>query len=197
MLILRVLQSGPCTAMRSRSASASFRRVLEAEEGSLYPALQRILIEGWAAANGVHRETGRRVRFTSDAGRHEQLKRELNDTGRRPRPSRRFSGWREVIMGKLLRTCLSSAAPAAARTRTSGRDGGHREMMPAERRSNLEARSDWGKNRARRGPGFGSKSFGRIYLWRRVLAPRAGFYARRGRGTRARRRRESGRISDF
>jgi len=64
LLVLRVLQSGPlhgyAIAQRIRQLS---RDVLEAEEGSLYPALQRLLLEGWAAAHWGKSETGRRVRF--------------------------------------------------------------------------------------------------------------------------------------
>src|SRR5260370_15431599 len=81
MLVLRVLQSGPlhgyAIAQRIRQLSSD---VLEAEEGSLYPALQRILIEGWVAANWGISETGRRVRFyrlTPDGVK--QLKRELKE----------------------------------------------------------------------------------------------------------------------
>lgn len=64
MLILRVLESGPlhgyAIAQRIRQLSGD---VLEAEEGSLYPALQRILLEGWASAQWGKSDTGRRVRF--------------------------------------------------------------------------------------------------------------------------------------
>lgn len=64
MLVLRVLQGGPmhgyAIAQRIRQISND---VLEAEEGSLYPALQRILMEGWAEAEWGTSETGRRVRF--------------------------------------------------------------------------------------------------------------------------------------
>jgi PadR family transcriptional regulator, regulatory protein PadR len=81
MLILRVLQSGPlhgyAIAQRIRQLSGD---ILGAEEGSLYPALQRILIEGWVAADWGTSETGRRVRFyrlTPDGVT--QLKRELNE----------------------------------------------------------------------------------------------------------------------
>ena len=81
MLVLRVLQSGPlhgyAIAQRIRQLSGD---ILEAEEGSLYPALQRILMEGWVTANWGTSETGRRVRFyklTPDGVT--QLKRELND----------------------------------------------------------------------------------------------------------------------
>jgi transcriptional regulator len=66
MLILRVLQPGPmhgyAIAQRIRQISND---VLEAEEGSLYPALQRILMEGWATAKWGESETGRKVRFYS------------------------------------------------------------------------------------------------------------------------------------
>ena len=64
MLILHVLQSGPlhgyAIAQRIRYLS---KDVLEAEEGSLYPALQRILVEGWAVSHWGKSQTGRRVRF--------------------------------------------------------------------------------------------------------------------------------------
>ena len=81
MLILRVLQSGPphgyAIAQRIRQLSGD---VLDAEEGSLYPALQRLLMEGWVTAEWGTSETGRRVRFyklTSDGAR--QLKRERKE----------------------------------------------------------------------------------------------------------------------
>ena len=81
MLILRVLRSGPlhgyAIAQRIRSLSGD---VLGAEEGSLYPALQRLLIEGWLTAEWGTSETGRRVRFyrLTPAGT-KQLKRELDE----------------------------------------------------------------------------------------------------------------------
>jgi transcriptional regulator len=79
MLVLRVLRSGPlhgyAIAQRIRRLSDS---VLEAEEGSLYPTLQRLLLEGWVQAEWGTSETNRRVRFyelTPDG--RKQLKREL------------------------------------------------------------------------------------------------------------------------
>ena len=81
MLILRVLQTGPlhgyAIAQRIRQFSGE---VLDAEEGSLYPALQRILVEGWVAAEWGTSESGRRVRFykLTPAGA-KQLKRELQE----------------------------------------------------------------------------------------------------------------------
>jgi PadR family transcriptional regulator, regulatory protein PadR len=63
LLILRVLRSGPLhgysIAQRIHVLSAE---VLRVEEGSLYPALQRILIKGWATADWGVSETGRKVR---------------------------------------------------------------------------------------------------------------------------------------
>ncbi len=81
MLVLRVLRSGPlhgyAIAQRIRALSDS---VLEAEEGSLYPTLQRMLLEGWVTAEAGVSETGRRVRFyTLTAGGKAQLKREIAD----------------------------------------------------------------------------------------------------------------------
>jgi PadR family transcriptional regulator, regulatory protein PadR len=79
MLILRVLQTGSLHgyAIAQRISQLS-DDVLAAEEGSLYPALQRMLIEGWVAAEWGISETGRRVRFYK-LTRHgvAQLKREL------------------------------------------------------------------------------------------------------------------------
>ena len=81
MIILRVLKSGPqhgyAIAQRIRQLSDD---VLGPEEGSLYPALQRILLEGWVVAKWGTSETGRRVRFyTLTPDGMKQLKRELSE----------------------------------------------------------------------------------------------------------------------
>lgn len=64
LLILRVLRSGPlhgyAIAQRIHTLSSDELRV---EEGSLYPALQKILIKGWVTATWGTSETGRKVRF--------------------------------------------------------------------------------------------------------------------------------------
>jgi PadR family transcriptional regulator, regulatory protein PadR len=81
MLVLRVLQSGPlhgyAIAQRIHQISSD---VLQVEEGSLYPALQRILVKGWAKAEWGVSETNRRVRFyrLTPAGR-QQLAAEMSD----------------------------------------------------------------------------------------------------------------------
>jgi PadR family transcriptional regulator PadR len=81
MLVLRVLQSGPlhgyAIAQRIRTLSDS---VLEAEEGSLYPTLQRMLLEGWVTAKTGVSETGRKVRYyTLTRDGVKQLQREVEE----------------------------------------------------------------------------------------------------------------------
>jgi transcriptional regulator len=54
--------------------------VLQVEEGSLYPALQRMLIKGWVTAEWKQSENNRRARYYSltPQGR-KQMARELNE----------------------------------------------------------------------------------------------------------------------
>ncbi len=64
MLVLRTLASGPlhgyAIARRIREASANG---LEIQDGSLYPALNRMLVKGWLAAEWGTSENNRRARF--------------------------------------------------------------------------------------------------------------------------------------
>ena len=81
LLVLRVLQSGPLHGYAiAQRIHALSRDVLQVEEGSLYPALQRILVKGWAKAEWGVSETNRRVRFyrLTAAGR-QQLASEMDD----------------------------------------------------------------------------------------------------------------------
>jgi transcriptional regulator len=63
MLVLRVLKTQPlhgyAIAQRIHLMSAEQLRV---EEGSLYPALQKLLIKGWVKAAWRASESGRQVR---------------------------------------------------------------------------------------------------------------------------------------
>ena len=54
--------------------------VLVVEEGSLYPALQRMLIKGWLVAEWKQTENNRRARFyRMTASGRKQLERELSE----------------------------------------------------------------------------------------------------------------------
>jgi transcriptional regulator len=63
MLVLRVLKTQPlhgyAIAQRIHLLTAEQLRV---EEGSLYPALQKLLVKGWVKAAWRESESGRRVR---------------------------------------------------------------------------------------------------------------------------------------
>lgn len=84
LLILRVLRSGPlhgyAIAQRIHTLSSE---VLRVEEGSLYPALQKILVKGWVTSEWGISETNRKVRFyrLTREGR-KQLEAELSEYGR-------------------------------------------------------------------------------------------------------------------
>ncbi len=84
MLVLRVLQPGPlhgyAIAQRIHQLSND---LLQVEEGSLYPALQRMLLKGWVRAEWGISETNRKVRFyrLTAAGR-KRLQLEMTDFDR-------------------------------------------------------------------------------------------------------------------
>ena len=84
MLILRVLRSGPLHGYAiAQKIHLLSKEVLEVEEGSLYPALQKILLKGWVSAEWGISETNRKVRFyrLTATGR-KQLEAELEDYDR-------------------------------------------------------------------------------------------------------------------
>ncbi len=81
MLVLKTLSRGPLhgygIAQRIKQNSSD---VLQVGEGSLYPALQRLLLQGWVTAEWGTSETNRRARFyglTKDGRR--QLARETDE----------------------------------------------------------------------------------------------------------------------
>ncbi|HSM88200.1 MAG TPA: PadR family transcriptional regulator [Candidatus Limnocylindrales bacterium] len=80
MLVLRVLQPGALHgyAIAQRIHQLS-NELLQVEEGSLYPALQRMLLKGWVKAEWGVSETNRKVRFyrLTAAGR-KQLQSEMD-----------------------------------------------------------------------------------------------------------------------
>ncbi|NUQ27376.1 MAG: PadR family transcriptional regulator [Acidobacteriaceae bacterium] len=84
MLVLRVLRAGPLHGYAiAQKIHVLSNEVLEVEEGSLYPALQKILLKGWVSAEWGISETNRKVRFykLTAAGR-KQLEAELRDYDR-------------------------------------------------------------------------------------------------------------------
>ena len=80
MLILKTLTRVP---MLGYGIALAIRRlsdeVLTVEEGSLYPALQRLLLQGWVKAEWKITETNRRARYyTLTAAGKKQLGLELS-----------------------------------------------------------------------------------------------------------------------
>ena len=78
MLVLRALSRGPlhgyAIARRIRDTSAN---ALAIEDGSLYPALNRMLVKGWLKAEWGTSENNRRARFYRlTAEGRQQLERE-------------------------------------------------------------------------------------------------------------------------
>ena len=81
LLILRVLRPGPlhgyAIAQRIRHLSSD---QLSVEEGSLYPALQKALANGWLKAEWTRSDTGREVRsYRLTAKGLKQLQTEQHD----------------------------------------------------------------------------------------------------------------------
>ena len=79
MLVLRVLQPGPlhgyAIAQRIHQLSND---LLQVEEGSLYPALQRMLLKGWVTAEWGVTAGNRRARYyRMTASGRKQLSSEL------------------------------------------------------------------------------------------------------------------------
>jgi transcriptional regulator len=81
LLILRVLRQGPlhgyAIAQKIRTLSSD---ELSVEEGSLYPALQKLLANGWVKGEWTTSDTGRQVRsYRLTAKGLKQLEAEQDD----------------------------------------------------------------------------------------------------------------------
>ena len=82
MLILRTLaRSGP---MHGYGIAEHIQQIsediLQVEEGSLYPALQRMLVKGWVTAEWGQSDNNRRARFYSlTAAGRKQLTAEISE----------------------------------------------------------------------------------------------------------------------
>jgi PadR family transcriptional regulator PadR len=84
MLILRTLASGQLHGYAiARHIKNSSAETLQIEDGSLYPALNRMLVKGWVAAEWGVSENNRKARFykLTPEGR-KQLNRETKEFDR-------------------------------------------------------------------------------------------------------------------
>jgi len=84
LLILRTLARGPLHGYAiARRIKESSEAALEIEEGSLYPALNRMLVKGWLTAEWGISDNNRKARFYSltPAGKT-QLEQETRDFDR-------------------------------------------------------------------------------------------------------------------
>jgi transcriptional regulator len=81
MLILKTLTRAPLHGYGIALAIKQLSRdVLTVEEGSLYPALQRLLLNGWVKAEWKKTETNRRARYyTLTAAGRKQLGQEVSE----------------------------------------------------------------------------------------------------------------------
>jgi transcriptional regulator len=84
MLVLKTLSRGPLhgygIAQYLEQVSGAF---LHVGEGSLYPALQRLMVNGWAEGEWRESETGRRARYyTLTAAGRKRLKAEEREFDR-------------------------------------------------------------------------------------------------------------------
>jgi transcriptional regulator len=88
MLVLRTLSRGPLHGYAiAQSIHLVSRDLLQVEEGSLYPALQRLLREGWVTAEWGTSAKNRRVRTYR-----------ITDEGRK-RLDREVQGFEQVLEG--------------------------------------------------------------------------------------------------
>ena len=84
MLILKTLARGPMHGYGiAQHIQQTSEDVLQVEDGSLYPALQRMLIKGWVVAEWAQTENNRRARYykLTPAGR-KQLSFEVSEFDR-------------------------------------------------------------------------------------------------------------------
>jgi|SRR6516164_11106817 transcriptional regulator len=84
MLILAVLRRAPLHGYAiAQEIHRESGRILRPEEGSLYPALQRLLIEGWVSAEWGMSARNRKVRiYTLTAAGHKHLDHQAKSMGR-------------------------------------------------------------------------------------------------------------------
>src|SRR5579875_2847534 len=79
MMILEILRRGPLHGYAlAQEIKQRSEELLQVEEGSLYPALQRLLKEGWVTAEWAVSARNRRVRtYRVTAGGRKKLEKEV------------------------------------------------------------------------------------------------------------------------
>jgi len=84
MLVLRTLAAGPLHGYAiAKRVKAASREGIALEDGSLYPALNRMLVKGWLKAEWGVSETRRKARFYRlTAEGRKQLEAETEDFNR-------------------------------------------------------------------------------------------------------------------
>lgn len=83
MMILQILSTGPAHGYAiAKRIKESSKGALIIEDGSLYPALNRMLVKGWVVADWGVSENNRKARFykLTPEGR-KQLKKEAEEFG--------------------------------------------------------------------------------------------------------------------
>jgi PadR family transcriptional regulator, regulatory protein PadR len=80
MMVLQVLKRGPLHGYAlAQHIKSTSNDLLQVEEGSLYPALQRMLRESWVTARWGVSSSGRRVRtYAITAAGRKHLEREVS-----------------------------------------------------------------------------------------------------------------------
>ena len=95
MMVLRVVSVGPEHGFGiGRRLQEISRGVFDVNQGSLYPALQRLLKEGWIRAEWRQTESGRRARYyriTASGLRH--LERQRDSFARQVTAVNRVLAW--------------------------------------------------------------------------------------------------------
>src|SRR5437879_5150449 len=102
LLVLRTLAHGPLHGYAiARRIKDSSEDALEIEEGSLYPALNRMLVKGWLTAEWGTSENNRKARFykLTPEGR-KQLERESRSEERRVGKEGRTRAHAERVQNK-------------------------------------------------------------------------------------------------
>ena len=154
LLVLRVLQSGPLHgyAIAQRISQVS-GEVLRVEEGSLYPALQKMLMKGWVQAEWGLSDTNRRVRsYRLTAAGRKQLESEragYDHVNRAIQAVLKLAEGVRRLMKELLRRIWYLWNRRRLEREMAEEMAYHRELMSPDRRTEFRQRPAPARRRAR------------------------------------------------